>query len=126
MASDAPAPPKAAHLEAGEAAERLALRFLQEQGLRLVQSNFRCKSGELDLIMRDGGVLVVVEVRRRRSNSHGGPLASITGGKQARIIAAAQQYVIMRRLTHLPLRFDVVTFTGDQPPHWIKDAFRTY
>lgn len=62
----------------GAAAEDLALRYLEARGLSLVARNFRCRVGELDLIMRDGEQLVFVEVRSRRHNRYGTPAESIT------------------------------------------------
>ncbi|MGY6274283.1 YraN family protein [Methylomonas sp. MgM2] len=116
---------KASHLLKGDSAERKALSYLQQQGLRWECSNFRCKAGELDLIMRDGGVLVIVEVRYRKSEQFGGALASITKQKQVRIIAATQHYVIINKLSHSAIRFDVVAISGDDRINWIKNAFQT-
>ena len=62
-------------------------------GLRLVERNFRCKGGEIDLIMQDGSTLVFVEVRKRADQRHGGAAASVTPAKQARLILAAQLYL---------------------------------
>lgn len=116
---------KPAHLQKGDIAERLARDFLQSQGLQWVCGNFRCKVGELDLVMRDGEALVIVEVRFRQSEQFGGALASITRQKQARIVAATQHYVIINRLSHCAIRFDVVAVSGDGRIHWIKNAFQT-
>lgn len=117
--------PKATHLQKGDSAEQQALEFLQKQGLRLVCNNFRCKSGELDLVMKDGSVLVIVEVRFRKSERFGGALASITRQKQCRIAAATQYYVIINNLSHCTIRFDVVAISGDSRINWIKNAFQT-
>lgn len=116
---------KPAHLVKGDGAERQALAYLQQQGLTLVTSNFRCKSGELDLVMKDGAALVIVEVRYRKSEQFGGALASITRQKQARIVAATQHYVIINKLSHCAIRFDVVALSGDSRINWIKNAFQT-
>jgi putative endonuclease len=116
---------KPAHLQKGDSAEQQALAYLTEQGLQLVCSNFRCKMGELDLVMRDGSALVIVEVRFRKSAQFGGALASITRQKQARIIAATQHYVIINHLNHASIRFDVVAVSGDNRLEWIKNAFQT-
>ena len=116
---------KPTHLLKGETAEQQALVYLQKQGLQLVCSNFRCKQGELDLVMRDGEALVIVEVRFRQSEQFGGALASITAQKQARIVAATQHYVIINHLSHLAIRFDVVALSGAGPINWIKNAFQT-
>lgn len=114
---------KAAHLQRGDQAEQQALDYLVRQGLKPLCSNYRCKMGELDLVMQDGKHLVVVEVRFRRNQRFGGALASITAQKQARIVAATQHYAIMQRLD-VPIRFDVVTLAGDGYIYWIKNAFQ--
>ena len=117
--------PKAAHLLRGDSAEQQARTYLQQQGLCWVCSNFRCKLGELDLVMRDGATLVIVEVRYRKSEQFGGALASITKQKQARIISATQHYVIINHLNHSAIRFDVVAISGNRRINWIKNAFQT-
>lgn len=116
---------KAAHLQKGAGAEQLALEYLQQQGLQLLHSNFRCKLGELDLVMRDGQTLAIIEVRYRQSEQYGGALASVTRQKQARIIAATQHYVIIHGLSQSAIRFDVVAIGGDRRINWIKNAFQT-
>ncbi|WP_230874659.1 YraN family protein [Methylomonas sp. LL1] len=117
--------PKPEHLVKGDSAELQALTYLQQQGLAWVCSNFRCKAGELDLVMKDGAALVIVEVRYRKSEQFGGALASITRQKQARIVAATQHYVIINHLSHCAIRFDVVAVSGDNRINWIKNAFQT-
>ncbi|MBB3117367.1 YraN family protein [Pseudoduganella violacea] len=97
----------------GQASEDAALEHLLGQGLQLVERNFRCKVGELDLIMRDGAVLVFVEVRRRASKRFGGAAASITPAKQRRLIRAAQFY-LLRYQPLPPCRFDVIAIDGGQ------------
>jgi len=109
----------------GDNAEQQARTYLQQQGLTWVCSNFRCKLGELDLVMKDGAALVIVEVRFRKSEQFGGALASITKQKQSRIIAATQHYVIINRLSQSAMRFDVVAISGDGRINWIKNAFQT-
>ncbi len=117
--------PKAKHLQIGDSAEQLALQYLKQQGLQWLSSNFRCKYGELDLVMKDGDMLVVVEVRYRKSAQFGGALESITAQKQAKIIIATQHYLAANHLYHLPIRFDVVAVSGDNRLNWIKNAFQT-
>ncbi|MEI8572490.1 YraN family protein [Methylomonas sp. LW13] len=116
---------KPVHLQKGDSAEQLALAYLQKQGLEWVCSNFRCKMGELDLVMKDGSALVIVEVRFRKSEQFGGALTSITRQKQARIVAATQHYVIINNLSQLSIRFDVVAVSGNNRLDWIKNAFQT-
>jgi putative endonuclease len=115
-------PSKAPHLLRGDDAEEKARQFLIGKGLTPLCRNFRCKQGELDLVMREGGTLVIVEVRFRKSRRYGGALESITRTKQSRIIAATQVYLSKQKLD-CPVRFDVVAITGDNGIDWIPNAF---
>ena len=74
----------------GQAGEQAALAHLQRHGLALVEANFSCKGGEIDLVMRDGATLVFVEVRQRQDMTHGGAAASIGPAKIRRLVRAAQ------------------------------------
>ena len=107
--------------EAGGDAEDAAAAFLASQGLAIVARNYRTRLGEIDLIAREGPVLVFVEVRLRGESTFGGALASITPRKQRRIVAAARQY-LMRLARTPPCRFDVVALEG-AAPQWIRGAF---
>jgi len=102
--------------------EKLALKFLVAQGLELIERNFNCKCGELDLIMKEKGGLVIVEVRYRNNDRYGSALESVTRTKQSRIIAATKIYIVKHKIDQ-PIRFDVVAITGNTPPEWIKNAF---
>lgn len=115
-------PSKAPHLLQGDDAEEKARQYLIGKGLTLLCRNFRCKQGELDLVMRERGTLVIVEVRFRKSRRYGGALESITRTKQSRIIAATQVYLSTQKLD-CPVRFDVVAITGDNRIDWIPNAF---
>ncbi len=117
----------------GDQAEQLALDYLQNRQLLLLQKNFQVTAGEVDLVMQDktDGTLVFVEVRYRKNADFGGAAASITPKKQQRIIKAALAY----QQKHAPqssMRFDVVAIEGDNSTHnntkdydinWIKSAF---
>lgn len=83
---------KADHLELGQKAEEAALKFLQKKGLKLLDKNWRCKGGELDLVMLDGPVVVFVEVRLRTNQSFGTAMESISPTKQKRLVTAAQMW----------------------------------
>lgn len=97
----------------GREHEQLALNWLKRQHLTLVEENFRCPLGEIDLIMRDGATLVFVEVRQRSTSDHGNASATITPTKQGRLIRAARTYLM--RFEQLPVcRFDVVAIDGEQ------------
>ena len=107
---------------AGAQAEEQALGFLVHHGLKLKARNYRCRSGEIDLILLDGKTLVFVEVRMRRSRAFGGAAESITQRKRARLVAAARHYLAGKQ--PLPAcRFDAVLIESDAAPVWIKDAF---
>lgn len=113
---------KAAHLLRGESAEEQAFRFLVDNGLEPVTRNFRCKQGELDLIMLDNQTLVIVEVRFRKTDKYGSAVESVTRTKQSRIIAATHIYLSTHK-TSRPIRFDVVAISGNGQIDWIKNAF---
>jgi putative endonuclease len=104
----------------GQAAEDLALRHLAGHGLELVERNFRCKGGEIDLVMQERATLVFVEVRKRADRSHGGAAASVTAAKQRRLIVAAQIY-LQRYRQPPPCRFDVIAIDGAQLD-WLQNA----
>jgi putative endonuclease len=109
----------------GAAAEELAEQYLQQQGLSSCTRNYRCKLGEIDLIMRDGNCLVFVEVRLRNNRYFASAAESITAGKQRKIMRTAQFYLQQHRLTDkVPCRFDVVALgSTEQPVEWLRDAF---
>jgi putative endonuclease len=91
----------------GAAAEALAARYLATRGLTIVQRNYRCRGGEIDLIARDGEVLVFVEVRLRRNRAFGTAAESITAAKRRRLRLAARHY-LARLGREPPCRFDAV------------------
>ena len=107
----------------GRAAEDLAARYLQHQGLRLEARNFRVRGGEIDLICRDGHVLVFVEVRLRRNKAFGGAAESITARKQASLVLAARHYLM--RVPESDCRFDCVLLDDLDVSTitWVRDAF---
>jgi putative endonuclease len=109
-------------LKLGQSAESRAAAFLRTQGLKLVARNWRCRFGEIDLVMQDGAILVFVEVRLRNRTDFGGAAASVTPAKQKKLLAAARQYLAALK-TLPPCRFDVVALSGDAAPDWIKNAF---
>ncbi len=113
---------KAAHLMRGESAEQQAHDFLVKNGLKLVSRNFRCKQGELDLIMIDQQTLVIIEVRFRKTDKFGSAAESVTRTKQSRIIAATHVYLSSQKIDR-PIRFDVVAMSGNGNIDWIKNAF---
>lgn len=111
--------------DSGSQAEDAARRYLEKQGLRKLTCNYRCRSGEIDLVMEEGNTLVFVEVRYRSNPHYGIPAETVTREKQRRLSRAAEHYLNGR---HNPLprcRFDVVAISGSRMEHidWIVDAF---
>lgn len=117
--------PKDRTNQQGSLAETQAEQFLQQQGLLLLHKNFRCKTGEIDLIMRDQHTLVFIEVRLRSNRQFSSAAESVTWQKQQKIIRTAQVYLLKHNLLDkVRCRFDVITFDRPQGhPQWIKDAF---
>lgn len=98
----------------GEEGEAVARRFLEGLGFRIVEENFACPMGEIDLIAEEGDVLVFVEVKARRSAQFGGPAEAVHARKQRQILRVAETYLRERRL-RVPCRVDVVAV--EFPPH---------
>ncbi len=109
----------------------MAARYLESAGLTLLAKNYRCRGGEIDLVMLDGSALVLVEVRLRSSREFGGAAASVGQRKQRRVTLAARHLLATRpELRKLRVRFDVVAIDADTTQgnggiNWIRDAFRT-
>jgi putative endonuclease len=109
-------------MKPGARAEQLAAQYLQQHGLTLVQTNFRCRFGEIDLILRDKETLVFAEVRQRSRGDFGGAAASIDTHKQQRLILTAQHYLAsLPRIP--PCRFDAVLLDAAENVKWVKNAF---
>ena len=114
--------------QSGRRAEQLASDFLRAQGLEILERNYLRRLGELDIIAREAGVLVIAEVRSRASDAYGGAAASVGRAKQLRIVRAASQMLQQRaELRRLPVRFDVIVVSdplGATPRiEWIRHAF---
>jgi putative endonuclease len=108
----------------GADAEDLALRHLLRQGLKTVARNWRCRGGEIDLVMREGETLVIAEVRKRSSEAFGGAAASVDARKRGRIIHATQLFLAEHpQFGDAPLRFDVLTLDQANSIQWLKAAF---
>lgn len=103
--------------------EQRAADYLRAQGIRILEQNFRCRDGEIDLIGRDGRYLVFVEVKYRRNRAKGDPSEAVNGPKQQRIRRVARVYLYRHRYgADMPCRFDVVSIL-DGEIRWIQDAF---
>jgi putative endonuclease len=107
--------------------ETLAKRYLVSRGCRLLAENYTVRGGELDLVVEEGGVIVFVEVRQRRSNRYGSAAESIGSHKIARLRRAALHYLVTRYgRDDLPVRFDAIVIEGDSERHTLhhlKAAF---
>lgn len=118
--------------EAGLAQEACAARYLGQQGLQLIESNFSCRVGEIDLIMKDGDTLVFVEVRYRTRADFMDPVTSVDYRKQKKLLRSAATYLKYRGLTdRVPCRIDVLGISrnpdhGENAYHWIKDAIQAH
>lgn len=115
----------------GRRGEDAAARHLEAMGLHLLERNYRCRGGEIDLVMLDGPTLVLVEVRLRSSSGFGGAAASVGRTKRRRFTLAAR-HLLATRTEHRrrAVRFDVVALDAGAEPgelrvEWIRDAFRT-
>lgn len=111
-------------IKPGALAEQLAAHYLQQHGLKLIHANYRCRFGEIDLVMQEGDTHVFVEVRLRRSAAFGGAAASIDARKQAKLVKTAQHYLsTFQRIP--PCRFDAILMQTSNIDNieWIKNAF---
>ncbi len=115
-------------IEQGQEAERLAADYLRRHGLKPIARNYRCRNGEIDLIMQSHDCLVFVEVRFRRQNDFGGAAASVDRRKQQKLLATAQHYLQCNNASERPCRFDVIAAKpgadGALIFDWIQNAFQ--
>jgi putative endonuclease len=110
-------------VECGASAEADATGALLAAGYQIVERNFACRAGELDIVARDGDVLVFIEVRSRADGAHGHAAEMVSPGKRARVTRVARIYLEARAPVFDECRFDVVAVTGDVIDI-IKDAWR--
>jgi putative endonuclease len=110
LAAKALTPPVAAagRPRQGAAGEDLACAHLEALGMKVLERNFRCRAGEIDVVARDGDTVVFVEVKERGDDSHGEAVEAVTAAKRLRVVRAARIYAAARGVSERPLRFDVV------------------
>ena len=117
-------------LHFGKEGEKTAVKFLKKQGYRIIEKNYRNKSGEIDIVAEQDQVLVFVEVKSRADGEYGDPLEAVTPHKQRKIGQVAKGFMTQHRIVNRDCRFDVVGIKGDPnaPKTWqielIPDAFR--
>ncbi len=112
--------------QTGESGESIAVKFLKENGYEIIEQNYRCKLGEIDIIARDGRVLAFIEVKARRTGDFGGPKWAVTPRKQRKISMVALKYLKETEQMEKRARFDVVAIRllpGDPDVEIIKNAF---
>lgn len=109
----------------GKKGEDRAARFLMKQGYRIIERNYRTRSGELDLIALHDGTVVFIEVKTRTSNVFGAPELAVNLRKQRRMVKAALGYIKYKKLHQVPCRFDVVAITtaAEKEVELIQNAF---
>jgi len=110
----------------GKQAENLACHYLQKKGFSLLQANYLCNQGEIDLVMKDNDQLVFVEVRYRKNNHFGSGAETVDSRKQRKLISAANHYLTTNKKHHSACRFDVISISGklcQENIHWINNAF---
>ena len=104
--------------EGGQRGEDLACRHLRRRGLEILERNYLCRAGEIDVVARDGDTVVFVEVKERGGDSHGGAVEAVTPHKRRRVIKAAQRWASAHGATESLIRFDVVAIDWtDGEPH---------
>lgn len=112
----------------GNDSETIAQQYLEQRGYMLIQANFRCKTGEVDLIMQKENLLVFVEVRSKSSSRYGEPLETVDYTKQKKIKKASAYFLYIHpQLAHCYCRYDVVSVlwkNGCADITWIADAFQ--
>lgn len=107
----------------GAAYEERAARYVTELGYEILERNYRCRQGEIDLIARDGGTLVFLEVKYRRTAAYGDPAEAVGASKQRKICRTADFYRMRRHIPEdQPCRFDVVAVLGEEISLY-RDAF---
>jgi putative endonuclease len=110
----------------GKAGEDLAARFLERNGLKIIERNYRFERGEIDLIAEEGDEIVFVEVKARHSTVYGSPEDAVTEEKQEQVHTVAEGYLFEHNIDNRPCRFDVVAieFKNDKAEiRHIRDAF---
>lgn len=115
----------AEHIITGAKGEGLAIRFLEEKGYEIMATNWKFLQLELDIIARKGDILIVAEVKTRKSNYFGEPETFVNRQKQRNIIKAAHHYVLQNKLD-VEIRFDILSIIYsdvDYRIHHIEDAF---
>jgi putative endonuclease len=118
-------PPLPRHLSFGRKGEELAVKALKKEGYKIIERNFRCPFGEIDIVARDGKTVVFVEVKARKSGELSPPYLAVGKAKRLKIKKSAQYYLNMKRASHVECRFDIVSIIAGEEPSLeiIRGAF---
>jgi len=111
----------------GDKAERIALKHLKKHKLKLIEKNYLCRHGEIDLIMQEGDSIVFIEVRYRKNPHYGGAVASVNKHKLRKISKSIEHYLLKNNLGYIPCQIDVLGLEGDlQKPKitWIRNVIQ--
>lgn len=110
----------------GNKGEELAVKYLKKRKYKVLERNYTCRYGEVDIIARDGDTVAFVEVKSRSENTRVNPLYSVNRRKQTQICKAAQDYIVKKKISDKMFRFDVLTVIYKEPDaeiELIKNAF---
>lgn len=107
----------------GIGGESIACEYLENKGYKIIERNYSCKLGEIDLIVRKGNILAFVEVKARDNTKFGLPIEAITKSKVGKIVATAKLYLVSKKINGLDIRFDVINILRGNIEH-IEDCFR--
>ena len=118
-----PGPSEPTTLEVGASAEESAVRKLEAHGYEIVERNYRCDIGEIDIVAIDGDVMAFVEVRSRSDDEHGDAIESVNRRKQRKVTQVAEVYLVQKRPGFVEYRFDVVAINNDRVDLY-QDAWR--
>ena len=108
----------------GSIGEEIARNYLRDKGFSILDANFHARSGEIDIIAREGEEIVFVEVKAAMGDTFGNPIEWVPQWKQRRIIRASLMYACRKGLAHAPMRFDVITIDPERKVLHVRDAFR--
>ncbi|MBI5682576.1 MAG: YraN family protein [Deltaproteobacteria bacterium] len=115
-----------ARITLGKTGELAAISFLQRHGLKIIEQNYKCRYGEIDIIAKDKDIIAFVEVKTRKNLSCGIPQMAVDLRKQRQMSKVASHYIRCRRAVNIPARFDVIAINladGPAKIEYIKDAF---
>jgi putative endonuclease len=116
-------------IKLGRVGEDEAVKFVKKQGYRILQTNYKTKSGEIDIIAEDKKVVAFIEVKTRSTGEYGSPLDAVNYHKQNKIIQVANQFLVNYKVENRECRFDIVAIRShtEDPSTWeielVKDAF---